>query len=122
LGSTWMGSAASVCTCVIAQSTVVHTLVGKLSALIVWNGLGILRNVGSDAIGTDTAPVECLWVAVVRCSGGSVGLLEAEQRAGGLLIAAPCVSQSNCDTIWIDGLGANDGDEEGNGGEETHYD
>jgi len=97
-------------------------LIGKLGALVVWDGLGILRDVGGDAIGTDTAPGECRWITLVRCSGGSGGFLEAEKRAGRLLIGAPIVSKRSCDTVWIDGLGANNGDEERNGGEETHYD
>lgn len=106
----------------VILSTSCHTLRVGLSALVVWYRLGEIRDIWRLAVDTNAAPYQSGRIAGVLCCGGRRRVLQTEERAGCLLIYTPRVSDGNWYSGWVDGLGANDGEEERQSCNGTHGD
>lgn len=86
---------------------VIHALVAPLGADVVWEGLGIFGDVGADVVGTDAVVGKSVGVAVVGNGrhGLYTRLLEADERAGGLLVVTPCLSVAGGHTLGVNRVG-----------------
>lgn len=78
-------------------ATVVDAVVSPLLADEVGKGLGVLGDVGRDAVVADAVVGQIVRVAVVRLGrhGFDTGLLETDERAGGDVLGAPVI------WIWV---------------------
>jgi hypothetical protein len=115
---------ARVCTGVASVTTGGDALSAPCLADVEGEGLRVLSDVGRNVVLADAAVGKRVGVTVVldSCHAGDAGLLQADERALGPLVAAPCVcgvsgwetcrwavwphtSVRRGDTVRVDGVG-----------------
>lgn len=93
IGVVYLDVPALIRTRACASSTVLDAVVAPLLADVERQGLAVLGDVGGDVVLAHAAVLERVGVALVLVGGhgGHTRLLQADERALGLLVEAPCV-------------------------------